>query len=239
MWLLLLAGAQTLPTFVHCPAPSPAQGRLVASLQMFLTMNPPAALALGWVVMLWAMMLPALTAPIRYLYRRSFHHRRARSIVLFLSGYGGVWMACGGVLVALEFGTRFFGDESYFSTMGIVLIAILWQVSPFKQRCLNRCHAFPQLSAFGAAADWDALVFGMTQGMWCAGSCWVLMLLPTLLPRGHLVAMAVVAVFIYCERLEHPRPPRWRWRGCGRAVRFAIAQGRIRWQALLPLPRSR
>ena len=65
----------------------------------------------------------------------------------------------------------------------------------------------------------------------CAGSCWALMLAPLLLPRGHVAAMALAAVLIVGERLEPPRPPRWRWRGLGKMSRIVAAQARIRLQA--------
>jgi len=236
MWLLLLAGPRALPSSIHCSAPS--QLDFAASVQMFVAMNPPASLAAGWAVMLSAMMLPALIAPVRHIRRRSFTRRRARSIVLFFLGYAAVWMALGGVLLALKLGAQFLGGESCLPAAFGALIAMAWQCSPLKQRCLNRCNALPELAAFGAAADWDALAFGVTQGIWCAGSCWALMLLPMLLPQEHMAAMIVVAVLIYCERLEHPRPPRWSWRGFGRTVRFEVAQGRIRLHALRPLAGS-
>jgi predicted metal-binding membrane protein len=88
-----------------------------------------------------------------------------------------------------------------------------------------------RLAAFGAAADFDALLFGMKQGMWCAGSCWALMLFPMVFPRGHVFAMAAVAVLILGERLEEPRPPGWRLRGLGKATRIVVAQARIRLHA--------
>jgi predicted metal-binding membrane protein len=239
MWLLLLlAGSHALPGSIHCPATSPGQLHFAGSVRMFVAMNPPGGLAAGWAMMLSAMMLPALIAPVRYIRRRSFTHRRARSIVLFFFGYAAVWMALGGVLLALELAAMFLAGDAYPPAACGALIAMAWQFSPLKQRCLNRCHAFPELAAFGVAADWDALAFGVTQGIWCVGSCWALMLLPMLLPRRHMAAMVVVAVLIYCERLEHPRTPRWRWCGFGRTVRFAIAQGRIRLHALRPLAGS-
>jgi predicted metal-binding membrane protein len=116
----------------------------------------------------------------------------------------------------------------------VILLAIVWQLSPVKQRCLNRCHAHTELAAFGVAADLDALRFGVSHGIWCAGSCWALMLSPMLLPQGHVAAMAIVAVLTFSERLEHPKPPSWRWRGLGKVSRIAAAQARIRLPALLP-----
>jgi len=234
VWLLAVPGSMV----AHCPATTSGMP-LPASFQMLLAMNPPASLAAGWAVMLVAMMSPVLIPPIRHIRVRSFTHRRARSIALFAAGYAAIWMAAGGVLLAVELAVRLFRPQSYLPAAGVVLMALVWQFSPVKQRCLNRCHAHTELAAFGAAADCDALRFGMTHGIWCAASCWALMLFPMLLPRGHVVAMAAVAVLIFSERLEPPMPPRWRWRGL-KAIRILAAQARIRMHPLRsgPVPFS-
>ena len=211
-WIVLVVepGGLGMP---HCVSMSSA-----ASFQMLLAMNPPGSLAVGWALMLVAMMAPVLIPPVRYIHLRSFTHRRARSTAFFLAGYAAVWMAIGCVLLAVEL------TATSPAPACLLLIALVWQCSPVKQRCLNRCHAHTELAAFGAAADLGALRFGLIHGIWCAGSCWALMLFPMLLPRGHVVAMAAVAVVIFSERLDHPEPPSWRWRGCGTAIRIAVAQ---------------
>jgi len=187
--------------------------------------------------MLVAMMSPVLIPPIRHIRLSSFAHLRARSTALFLIGYTTIWMALGGVLLAIELVVRSFA-RGYLPAAGVVLIALLWLFSPIKQRFLNRCHAHPELAAFGAAADLDALRFGMTHGTWCAGSCWALMLFPMLLPRGHVVAMAVAGVLIFSERLEQPRMPCWGWRGFGKAIRILVVQTRIALHAVRIAPRA-
>jgi predicted metal-binding membrane protein len=110
----------------------------------------------------------------------------------------------------------------------MTIIAIVWQFSPVKQRCLNRCHAHGELAAFGPAADVDALRFGLTHGVWCVGSCWALMLLPLLVSSGHVAMMAAVSLWLFAERLDTPTLPRWRLRGPGRAAHLAIAKARMR-----------
>jgi len=227
-WILLLVEPGNLSMFAHCPATSSGAMPLSTSFQMLLATNAPASLAAGWALMLVAMMSPVLIQPVRHIRLRSFTSRRARSIALFVIGYAAIWMPLGGVLLAIELAVKLFAPQSYLPAAGVVLIALVWQFSPVKQRCLNRCHAHTELAAFGAAADFDALRFGMTHGTWCAGSCWALMLFPMLLLRGHVVAMASVAVLIFSERLEQPRPPSWRWRGLGKATRIVVAQARIR-----------
>jgi predicted metal-binding membrane protein len=231
-WILLMVGPGSTAMLAHCPAMSSGAMPLPASFHMLLAMNPPASLAAGWALMLAAMMSPALIPPLYHIRLRSFTYRRARSSVLFAAGYGAIWMAFGGVLMTIELAVMWLASQSYLPAAGVILIALVWQFSPVKQRCLNRCHAHTELAAFGAAADFDALRFGIAHGIWCAGSCWALMLFPMLLPRGHVVAMAAVTVLIFSERLEHPRPPSWRWRGFGKLKRIVVAQARIRLQAL-------
>ena len=230
-WTLLLVAPGGMGMFVLCPATRSGAMPPLASLPMLLAMNAPVSLAAGWALMLVAMMSPVLIPPVRHIRLRSFTNRRARSIVLFLTGYASIWMALGGALLAIELAIKSFVPQSYLPPAGVVLIALVWQFSPVKQRCLNRCHAHTELAAFGAAADFDAIRFGLIHGIWCAGSCWALMLFPMLLSRGHVVAMATVAVLIFSERLDQPRPPCWRWRGLGKAIRIVVAQARIRLHA--------
>jgi len=229
-WLLLLIEPGSTSMFAHCPV-TKSGTPWPASFQMLLAMNPPAQLAAGWALMLVAMMSPVLIQPIRHIRLRSFTHRRARSIMFFVAGYAAIWMVLGGGLLSVSLAAKLSAPESYLVAGGIALIAVVWQFSPIKQRCLNRCHGHRELAAFGIAADFDALHFGTTHGIWCAGSCWALMLFPMLMPRGHIIAMAAVAILIFGERLEQPRPPCWRWRGLGKAVRIVIAQARIRLHA--------
>jgi predicted metal-binding membrane protein len=180
--------------------------------------------------MVAAMMLPLLSAPVRHVRARSFTQRRARAITLFITGYAMIWMAAGVILLALLVVIQLIPLESPLLVASVALIALIWQFSPLKQRCLNHGHAHPELAAFGAAGDTDALGFGFTHGTWCVGSYWALMLLPLLISHGHIVVMAAVALWLAAERLDKPLTPRWRWRGPGKAARIAIAQTRIRMQ---------
>jgi predicted metal-binding membrane protein len=180
--------------------------------------------------MLAAMMVPLLIAPVRHIHNSSFARRRVRAIALFVAGYAAVWMLAGVVLLALALAVRLAVPDSSVPLPLMAMIALFWEFSPAKQRCLNRGHAHSELAAFGRAADIDALCFGLRHGVWCVGSCWALMLLPLLVSSGHVAAMAVVWVWLFAERLDRPMPPRWCLRGPGRAARLAVAQARVRLQ---------
>ncbi len=231
-WIWLVVDPGGLMMQAHGPAACSRPAQLPASLPALLAMNPPGSLAAGWGLMLVAMMSPALILPIGHLRLRSFKRRRARAIALFGAGYGAIWMAVGGMQLAVTVAAGWLAPGSYLPAAGVAVLAIVWQLSPAKQRCLNRCHAHTELAAFGVAADLAALRFGASHGVWCAGSCWALMLCPMLLPRGQVAAMAILAVLIASERIEAPRPPRWGWRGIGKMGRIVAAQARIRLYAL-------
>jgi predicted metal-binding membrane protein len=224
-WALLLLKPGTTRFVVHCPAPMEASA---TSLPMFLAMNSAGSLAAGWGLMLVAMMLPPLIQSLHHIRMSSFTQRRGRSMALFLIAYGALWMAVGAVLITAALVMRLFKPASYLPVAGVVLIALVWQFSPIKQRCLNRCHSHPALAVFRAPADFAALHFGIAQGIWCAGSCWALMLLPIFLPQVHVIAMAVVSLLIFSERLESPGYPCWRFRGFGKVIRIMRAQVRLR-----------
>jgi predicted metal-binding membrane protein len=194
------------------------------SWRMLFAANPPASLAGDWALMLVAMMAPMLVAPIYHIRISSFARRRTRSTMLFAAGYGVVWTAAGVIIVAVELMATGLAPGSYLPATIVGLIAVVWQASPFKQRCLNRCHSHRPLAAFGIAADLDVLRMGLEQGLWCTGSCWAAMLFPMLLPEGHFIAMAAVALLMFCERLDPPKPPAWRWRGFGTAGRCLSLQ---------------
>src|SRR5689334_7887146 len=106
-WAVLLAQGGMMPMLTHrmpmlthrMPMLTPHHAGGM-SLRMFVAMNPPATLSAGWLLMLIAMMAPALIPPVRLLRARSFTQRRARATALFAAGYAAVWMAAGAALVA-------------------------------------------------------------------------------------------------------------------------------------------
>jgi predicted metal-binding membrane protein len=208
---------------------------VAASAWVVLLLEPHAhAMPLtNWGLMLAAMMAPALVVPVGDVYLRSFTSRRVWLSALFVFGYAAVWMAAGIVLLAVVQRVTSLAIEPRLVAPGALALALAWQCSPWKQRCLNRCHARSEVAAFGAAADVAALRAGLRDATWCVGSCWALMLLPTLVaPSQHLLVMAVVSVQVFSERCDVSAPPSWRWRGPNKVVRFLRAQSGLRVRAI-------
>jgi len=211
-WIVILAK----PIMWSCCA----RAESVMSLEMLLGLTPAASLATDWGLMLIAMMAPTIVPAFYHICISSFAARRARSTTLFAAGYGVVWMVPGSVILVIGLAIIRWAPESYLPATFVGVLALVWQASPFKQRCLNRTHSHRALAAFGAAADWDVFRMGLEHGLWCSGSCWAAMLFPILLPEGHFIAMFAVSTLMFCERLDRPNTPSWQWRGFGTAFRY-------------------
>ena len=222
-WVCLFVGMQFSTGMESYVSASESHSHHASSSGVF-QMNPSASWAINWFLMLVAMMAPTLIIPLWYIRVRSFARRRLRSSALFVFGYAAVWMTVGALVLAADTGLKLLHGQSFWSAATLAMIALVWQTSPAKQRCLNRCHTHRSFAAFGASADVDALRFGVSHGVWCVGSCWALMLFPMLLPLGHVAAMAAVSILVFSERLERPTPPGWRFRGLGKATRIVLAQ---------------
>jgi predicted metal-binding membrane protein len=234
-WFMLAFGGSTLMLPALCSANALPVMPLSASFDLALVFNAPARLAWGWALMLAAMMLPLLVAPLRHVRERSLARRRARAMLLFILGYFAVWMAAGMVLQVAAL-VALWTVPLPSMWLGLALAAaMLWQVSPAKQWCLNRCHRRPQLAAFEPEADRSAVYFGLTSGASCVGACWALMLVMLLAGKEQLPVMIAITLLLLSERLESPAPLAWQWRGGAKAMRIVMARLRIRTGPLNPI----
>ena len=111
----------------------------------------------------------------------------------------------------------------WFPVLGIS-VAVVWQVSAFKQPALNLCHRRPALQAFGPETLRDAAIFGVRNAVACIESCWALMFAALATEFVHTYVMICVVLFALAERLERPAPAEWRLRGIGKSVRILASQ---------------
>jgi predicted metal-binding membrane protein len=148
-------------------------------------------------------------------------------MTLFAVGYTTAWMAAGVALVPLSLLCRLTVAGSTLPLLVGIAVALAWQTSPAKQRCLNGCHRRTALAAFRVAANLSAFAFGLSQGAWCVGACWALMVLPLLDGRVHLITMGAVTLLVIAERIESPATPAWGFHLPRKGLRIAAAQLRI------------
>lgn len=166
----------------------------------------------GFALMVSAMMAPLLIPPLQHVLSRSLPARRGRHTLLLVAAQLLVWVPAMALLQIAGLGvTRVLGEV----TAGLVVLgagvslALLWEVSPGRQHCLNRHHAHPTVAAFGAAADRSVITFGLTHATWCLGTCWAIMLLPNLAGVWHLPVMALASGWMWLSMVEGPGRRRW------------------------------
>ena len=163
-----------------------------------------------WVVMIAAMMLPAVS-PVAslYLQRLSAEPRpeiRALRTASLVAGYLTAWAAFGFV----AFGLAALGgllvehapDEAPYIAAGGLALAGVYQLTPLKNFCLTQCRSplalFLRYSGIkGRARDFRV---GLHHGAFCVGCCWGLMLVLVIVGVMNLAWMLVIACTVLLEK---------------------------------------
>ncbi len=169
-----------------------------------------------WVVMMAAMMLPAIT-PMAIAYSDLERERRRRprstanagNTALFVAGYLAVWAAAGLLGYALlESGRTLAGGLFAWDRAGrpaaaaVLAAAALYQLTPSKRVCLMRCRG-RRASLLKGRRDGrgGALRTGVEHGAWCLGCCWALMAALFALGAMSVAWMVLISALIAVERL--------------------------------------
>jgi len=188
----------------------------VASMDMASAMppTPPQLLLVSamWAAMMVGMMVPSAT-PMVLAYadwtRRGTSGNRPTAVASLLSGYVLVWLGFSVVAaivqVALERGallTPMGAISSPRLGATVLVLAGLFQLTPWKESCLRRCRT----PVGFLIAEWrdgprGAVVMGIRHGVYCLGCCWALMAVLFVVGTMHLVWMAAVAGFVLVEKL--------------------------------------
>jgi predicted metal-binding membrane protein len=161
-----------------------------------------------WVVMMAAMMLPAVS-PTVALYARMTRQRGLGRPVAFTSGYLVVWGAAGvGAYAVYALGRRSLGTQLAWHAGGrwlagsVLLVAALYELTPLKDVCLGKCRS-PLGFLIGTWRDGvrGAFSMGSSHAAWCVGCCWALMAALFALGVMSILWMAVIAALITIEKL--------------------------------------
>lgn len=162
----------------------------------------------AWLFMLLAMMPPLLAQPLREIWRASIAPRRYWAILLFLQGYGLIWLCAGVLLVPTATLLKLLAPGSLAPAL-ISAAAVVWSASPASQAARNRCHRTHRIRAFGRGADWDCLRYGTKLGLSCAANCWPWMLATACMDQAHSAFMGGVTILLFLERVLPPAPAVW------------------------------
>jgi predicted metal-binding membrane protein len=172
----------------------PMEGQSTMSLAAFL---------IAWVAMMAAMMLPAVL-PVVGRYARAGAGNAIQAI-FFVIGYLAVWTAVG--IPAFVASTRLnpvlHSCPWVGRVAGVVAVAAgVHQLSLFKATCLRHCRwPMPGGPGHGPRNPAGAFVAGGRYGIYCLGSCWMLMLLLIALGTMQLAWMLALAVVIWLEKI--------------------------------------
>jgi predicted metal-binding membrane protein len=165
-----------------------------------------------WLAMMVAMMLPSCL-PMLLLYRRAASFRKEPhlgSITLVLgAGYFFVWLLFGVVAFAAGAAVAHAAMTSMavsraipFAAAGALVLAGIFQLSPWKSACLRHCRDPLSVVAHHLHGGWrGALGLGLHHGALCAACCWALMLIQLVLGVMNLAVMVIVGVVIALEKL--------------------------------------
>jgi predicted metal-binding membrane protein len=204
--LLTLAAAAWVATDLRMAGMDAGPGTNPGGIGFFLS---------TWVVMMAAMMLPAVT-PMVLAHREIQNERRghgananAGDAALLLAGYLAVWAAAGLLGYALLEagrsldGALFAWDRAgRFTAAGVLAAAALYQFTPSKNACLRKCRSRRAFLLAGWRDGRDgALRIGMEHGAWCLGCSWALMAALFALGAMSVGWMVLISVLIAAERL--------------------------------------
>jgi predicted metal-binding membrane protein len=169
---------------------------------------------LMWWIMMIAMMLPSVASTVLLyttLIRRGKQAVNAPKLaLLFLTGYLAVW----GLFSLLATLAQWFLElRGFVSTMDmaltsnimgatVLIIVGIYQFTPWKQSCLERCRSPLQfLTERRRDGPNGALLMGIEHGAFCVGCCWCLMALLLVGGLMNLYWIAGLMLFVLIEKL--------------------------------------
>lgn len=174
---------------------------LLRDMPMGAMVPPLAVLVAMWWLMMLAMMLPSAT-PAILLYARVRQTRSGNAAIaqtwVFMAGYLAVWFVFSIVAAlaqSLVANSSSMALQSNAAISAVLILAGVYQVSPFKSACLSQCRSPGQFISRNWRPGWHGAVrLGVIHGAYCVGCCWMLMAL--LLVGGVMNLLWVIALSV-------------------------------------------
>jgi predicted metal-binding membrane protein len=186
-------------------------GAVCATVPWGESVVPGALYVGGWVLMLTAMMLPTALPVLQILARMTARRPDGgRLVALAAAGYLAAWAGFGLAahladlgLAAMIHGEPFFVLHGWTVGAGVLLGAGLFQFSPLKKACLDRCRTplgHVMAHWHGARPAREAFGLGLAHGLFCVGCCWALMLLMFVVGTGNVAWMLLLGLVMAAEK---------------------------------------
>lgn len=178
-----------------------------------------------WMVMMVAMMLPS-AAPMLLLFASTSRKRQqARDPYLLTSLFAGAYVVVwAGFTVVATLANWALHNRGLMTSLtgralplwggGLLIVAGLYQFTPLKLACLNKCRSpLAFLMSEWREGRLGAFVMGLRHGGYCLLCCWALMALLFVLGVMNLAWIALLAAFVLIEKLASSGP--WLSRASG------------------------
>jgi predicted metal-binding membrane protein len=166
-----------------------------------------------WAVMMVAMMVPSAT-PMLLTFTTIARSRRAKgkpfvALWVFLAGYLVLWTAFSLAATLAQWGLHSLALISPMMVgtspvLGSVLLVMagIYQWTPFKQACLRHCRTPLQfLLTYWQDGAAGAFLIGLRHGAYCLGCCWLLMAVLFAVGVMNLAWIATLSVFVLLEKI--------------------------------------
>lgn len=172
---------------------------------------PTGLYALGWLLMLAAMMLPT-TLPLLHRFRLMTSGRPDRAVLisLLIGGYMCAWVGFGVAAHVCDAIVHLgIGHITWLATHGwligtiVLMIAGAFQFSKLKYQCLDRCRTplgFITSHWHGTRPRSEAFRLGLDHGLFCVGCCWAIMILMFLVGSGNVGWMLALGAVMSLEK---------------------------------------
>ena len=169
---------------------------------------------LGWLAVTWLLMMAAMMLPSLVPAALAFARAGERTVAPFVGGYLAAWTAAGLVAYVLFEAVRSL-DVAFLAwdragryvAAGVILAAAAYQLSAAKAGCLQRCRTPLRLAREEPGGAGGGLRGGLRFGGYCVGCCAGLMATLFALGVMNVTWMVVVAALIAAERLLPWRTP--------------------------------
>ncbi|MGI9303418.1 MAG: DUF2182 domain-containing protein [Gammaproteobacteria bacterium] len=204
--LMMFWHMQTMPMSQMWMPPTGADARAWSLVDFWLTF-------LMWSVMMMAMMVPSAFPMIMMFTAINRRKREASqphvSTWIFLVGYIIAWGGFSALATLVQWQlhhnallTPMMENSSYVLAGVVLIIAGLYQFTPWKDVCLNKCRTplgFVMTQWRDGARG--ALIMGLKHGLFCVGCCWALMLVLFAVGVMNMLWVVLITLFVIFEKV--------------------------------------
>lgn len=182
-----------------------SEGMIGMSISIEATMGA-AGFLLAWLVMMIAMMMPAMT-PVVKLYALASGQGRVAPLSFFVGGYLVVWFILGvpayfawrALNVPMAEGADWVGRLAG----GSFVAAGIWQLTPLKEMCLRNCRSpMSFFLRYGRRLERPvgASRMGAIHGLFCVGCCWTMFVVLVAVGTMNIGWMLILTALIVTEK---------------------------------------